>query len=112
MCSVCGEESFGTGRILIFCIEVLILWKGDISGVLSNFYTICQQAQTTYAKRMEYGLFWLGYPLLPIRIKIILGEISLLVLRTLFVSTGPNMGAIITLDTIMRYVCRCELAAR
>jgi hypothetical protein len=33
---------------------------------------ICEQAQTTYVRRMEFGQFWLGYPFWLARIEKIL----------------------------------------
>lgn len=98
MCSICGEESFGTGMIYV-------AYKYHLEcNALEYFYTIHQQAPTTYVKKMEYGQFWLGYLFLLIRTKTILGETSLSLLKTLYASIGLLMGVIITLDTITRCV--------
>lgn len=53
---------------------------------------------------MEYGLFWLGYLSLPIRIRTTLGKVTLCLLKILFANTGQPMDVTITLDMTTRFL--------
>lgn len=64
MCSICGEESFGTGRnygLLQYLIsDQYPYWCTGILYIYVLVLFIYEQVQIIFVKRMEFGLFWLG----------------------------------------------------
>lgn len=56
LCSVCGEESFGTGRFCVLCMKFLLIM---IYIYKSLFFICCiyGQVRTTFVRKMGSGLF-------------------------------------------------------